>query len=236
MFIILFPFVLPLIFFLFITAIKLGPKYLSFKKSKYREGSGNGFLKTIFDKGSYGEFLTFQCLENLDGFYRLLTNVYIPREDGTTTEIDLILLSPTGIYVIESKNYSGWIFGDEDSRNWTQSLRNGEKNKFFNPICQNKAHINALKKMIGIDEEYIYKSYIVFSERCEIKKGELSLSHLKVLKREELLKTIKDDIKNAPFVLDADRLMAIYSMLKEHCNVDERIKREHIDNIKIKRI
>lgn len=56
--------------------------------------------------------------------------MYVPKDDGTTTEIDLIMLSPMGIYVFESKNYSGWIFGNEKSRYWTQTLENKKKNNF----------------------------------------------------------------------------------------------------------
>jgi hypothetical protein len=52
-----------------------------------------------------------------------MTNLYIPKKDGSTTEIDLIMLSQTGVYVFESKNYSGWIFGDEKSKNWMQTLQ-----------------------------------------------------------------------------------------------------------------
>jgi hypothetical protein len=69
-------------------------------------------LSTIFNSGNYGEFLTFCCLEKLKGDHKLLTNVYLPKKDGSTTEIDLIMIDETGIYVFESKNYSGWIFGD----------------------------------------------------------------------------------------------------------------------------
>ena len=102
--------------------------------SAYKIASGNSFLKTVFDKGNFGEFLTFSYLEKLGDSNKLMTNLYIPKEDGTTTEIDLIMLSHTGIYVFESKNYSGWIFGDEKNRNWIQTLENKQKNRFFNPI------------------------------------------------------------------------------------------------------
>lgn len=60
-----------------------------------------------------------------------MTNLYIPKRDGTITEIDLIMLSQTGIYVFESKNYSGWIFGDEKSKKWMQTLKNKQKTNFL---------------------------------------------------------------------------------------------------------
>ncbi len=214
-----------------VIVIFLLPKYLNFRKSDYYESSGNSFFKTVFDKGNYGEYLTFSYLEGLDSFKRLLTNLYIPKDDGTTTEIDLILLSPSGIYVIESKNYSGWIFGSENSKYWTQTLENKQKNKFYNPIWQNKAHINALKNVIDI-EDYFYTSYIVFSERCELKKIEVDSRDVRVIKRNNLISTIGNDLKYPIKTIDANKLMEIYLELQKYANVDEEVKRVHIETLK----
>ena len=112
--------------------------YLKYRKSSYKDASGNSFLQILFDKGNYGEFLIFSRLEKLERHHRLLTNIYLPKSDGSTTEIDILMIAETGIYVFESKNYSGWIFGDEKGRNWTQVLENKQKNHFYNPVWQNK--------------------------------------------------------------------------------------------------
>lgn len=80
------------------------------------------------------------------------------------------MLSQTGIYVFESKNYSGWIFGDEKSKNWMQTLQSKQKNRFFNPIWQNKGHINALKSETELDNDNLYKSYIIIQEKLGLKK------------------------------------------------------------------
>lgn len=212
--------------------IVLVTKYLEFRKSDYKHESGNSFFQTLFNKGNYGEYLTFRYLEKLDNFKRFVVNVYIPKEDGTTTEIDLIMLSPTGIYVFESKNYSGWIFGDEKSQYWTQTLENKKKNKFFNPIWQNKGHINALKTFLRISNDEIFKSYIVFSERCVLKKVELESSSVKVIKRNQLINTIKEDIRKSKTELNVEEIINIHARLKEFSNVDEEFKRKHIENLK----
>ena len=54
-----------------------------------------------------------------------------------------------GIFCIETKNYIGWIFGSENQDKWTQTLYNGEKNQFLNPLKQNKSHIYHLSKVLG---------------------------------------------------------------------------------------
>ncbi len=215
--------------------LKLLSLYLKYRNSNYKLVSGNSFFKTIFDKGNYGEFLTFTKLEKLSDQNKLLTNLYIPRDDGTTTEVDLVMISPTGIYVFESKNYSGWIFGDEKNKNWTQTLENGQKNRFYNPIWQNKAHINALEAVLNLNDD-AFKSYIIFSERCTLKKINVTSPNVKVIKRDQLIKTIKKDIKDSPELLTPEEVNQIYLSLQKYANVDEVVKQEHIDNIKSKSI
>ena len=213
--------------------LKLLSLYLKYRNSNYKLVSGNSFFKTIFDKGNYGEFLTFVKLEKLGNQNKLLTNLYIPRDDGTTTEVDLVMISPTGIYVFESKNYSGWIFGDEKNKNWTQTLENGQKNRFYNPIWQNKAHINALKAVLNLNDD-AFKSYIIFSERCTLKKINVTSSNVKVIKRDQLIKNVKKDIKDFPEIFTSDEVNKIYSSLQKYTNVDEDIKQAHIEAIKSK--
>jgi hypothetical protein len=212
-------------------AVIVVPKYIKFVNSKYKFASGNGFLKTVLDSGNYGEFLTFTVLERLGKNQKLLTNLYIPKEDGTTTEIDLVLISNTGIYVFESKNFSGWIFGDEKSKNWTQSLPSKQKNQFFNPIWQNNTHINALKNVLDIKDDSLYKNYIVFSERCTLKKISFS-SNVKVIKRDYLLKTIKSDIEFSSKVLAEPEVDKIYNFLQKFSLASDSIKKNHINSLK----
>ena len=214
--------------------IFIGPKYLQFKSSKYKEKSGNSFSKTLFDKGNYGEFLTFRYLEKLNGHFRLLTNLYVPKKDGKTTEVDLVMLSERGVYVFESKNYSGWIFGNEQYKTWTQTLENKQKHQFYNPIWQNNTHINAIKFALELDDENMYKSYIVFSERCTLKKINVTSKHVKVMKRNHLLKTIKQDIAYSDKIFSPYEVDQIFKKLQQYSLADASIKEEHVRNIQRK--
>lgn len=67
---------------------------------------------------------------------KILRNVYLPKDNGETSEIDVLYITQKGIFVFESKNYSGWIFGDEKGQYWTAMLPNRQKNRFYNPIKQ----------------------------------------------------------------------------------------------------
>ncbi|WP_423798566.1 nuclease-related domain-containing protein [Neobacillus sp. SAB-20_R2A] len=192
-------------------------------------------MKTLFDKGNYGEFLTFAELEKLKGPKRLLTNLYLPKYDGTTTEVDLIMLHETGLYVFESKNYSGWIFGDEKSKNWMQVFPNKQKEKFFNPVWQNKAHITALKSTLGRGDEYLIKSYIVFSERCTLKKINVTSQNVKVLKRNAMLSSIKKEITNTRNIMTQIEIDRMYTILHKFSLADSNVKQAHIKQIQMKR-
>ena len=115
----------------------------SYFVSDIKKQTGKGFFQTFTDKGNYGEFLSYKYLFMTPGKREFIHNCYLPTEKGTT-EIDLLMIHETGLYVVESKNYSGWIFGDEKQKDWTQVL-GGKKIKFFNPIRQNAGHIKALR-------------------------------------------------------------------------------------------
>lgn len=156
----------------------------------------------------------------------------MPKADGTTTEIDLVMISQTGIYVFESKNYSGWIFGDENSKYWTQSLKNNIKNKFYNPIWQNNGHINTLKKVLEMNNADLYKSYIIFSERCTLKKINITSPNIRVIKRDALLRTIRYEIENSQRLLTVKEVDKIYIKLLKFVPLDDEIKIRHIENIK----
>lgn len=211
--------------------IVIRPRYIMYKDSTYIAASGNSFINTIFNKGSYGEFLTYYKLEKLSGYNKLLTNLYIPKEDGSTTEIDLVMMSKTGIYVFESKNYSGWIFGSESQRNWTQTFPNNKKFRFYNPIWQNNGHINALKYILGVYDTRLYKSYIIFSERCTLKKINLVSKNVRVIKRNDLLNCMEIDLMGSENLLSVGQIDNIYEKLGKYSLADEKVKQEHINNV-----
>ncbi|MGJ8657947.1 MAG: nuclease-related domain-containing protein [Akkermansiaceae bacterium] len=109
-------------------------------------------------KGWLGEkIMYFFSLKKLNPEkYKLLHDLYLPRPDGTgTTQIDHLVISPHGIFVIETKNYTNWIFGTENQRQWTQQIYKN-KYKFQNPIHQNDLHINALTLFLNADKSLFH--------------------------------------------------------------------------------
>jgi len=104
---------------------------------------------------------------NLDGeVYLRFHDVIIQSKNGTT-QIDHVLLSRYGIFVVETKNYKGWIFGGERQRTWTQSLY-GKKRQFQNPLHQNYKHTKALSECLQVDHNKIH-SIVFFIGDAELK-------------------------------------------------------------------
>ena len=119
------------------------------------------FFKSPFGKGLLGEMLVnFAVNIRLDKQkYHLVKNVTLPTEDGTT-QIDHIVVSEFGIFVIETKNMKGWIFGDEKQKTWTQKIYR-HTSKFQNPLHQNYKHVKTIESALGIDPGKIF-SVVVF--------------------------------------------------------------------------
>ena len=217
-----------LLFLLLALLVRIPLNQGRFKSSGYKDASGHSFFETVLDPGRNGEFLTYSCLERFGEEHKLLTNVYLPKEDGTTTEIDLIMITATGIYVFESKNYSGWIFGDENTKFWTQSLKGGKKFRFYNPIWQNKKHISALQKHLRLGNS-MFRSYIIFSERCELKKMFVHSPEVKVMNRNVLFREVADDMTYLPKVLSILEINQIHTDLNKYALADDATKQAHID-------
>ena len=190
---------------------------------------------SIFDAnfvGKIGERRTEKELKLVKLFGRdgmILRNVYIPKDNGETSEIDVLFICQKGIIVIESKNYSGWIFGNEKDFNWTVSLANGTKNKFYNPIKQNRNHLKWLGQYIG--EAVPLFSMVAFSERCELKNVTVTSSDVLVLKRERVYDGVRRIWESNPDVLDENKIQGLYDQLSKLTNADEAIKQAHVNNI-----
>ncbi len=181
--------------------------------------------------GTRGEKLIHKELNIINLFGRsgkVLKNVYIPTDNETTTEIDLLYITQKGIFVIESKNYSGWIFGNEASLNWTCTLPT-EKNTFYNPIKQNQTHIRWLKNYLN--DKIPYFSIIVFSERCELKEINLTSSDIHVVKRDSLYATVRNIWNNSEDVISEEIINSLYNILNARTKVDNSVKIKHVEDI-----
>ncbi len=100
--------------------------------------------------------------------YHRINNVTLPLVGGGSTQIDHIIVSRYGIFVIETKNYQGWIFGDEKQAKWTQKFANGASFQFQNPLRQNYLHLKTLAELLNLQDNKFH-SMVIFIGDCQLK-------------------------------------------------------------------
>ena len=176
------------------------------------------------DIGSAGEDRVAEELSNLDDDYIVLNNCMFRIKDKTT-QIDHIVVSEYGIFVIETKNYSGWIFGNEKAKYWRQSFKT-EQHQFYNPVKQNHGHVYTLKYLLYKLSNIKYFPIVVFAGTAELK--EIN-STMPVVYEYQLLGMIKSfsDTK----CISHENVKRIVQLLEDRQIDSEEHLEEHIQNI-----
>ncbi|WP_291275219.1 NERD domain-containing protein [Flavobacterium sp.] len=182
-----------------------------------------GLYKTKI-KGVIGEKTTSSILYFLDkSKYKVINNIVL-KTGEITTQIDHLVISDFGIFVIETKNYKGWILGNENSEYWTQVIYK-RKEKLYNPIRQNLSHIKTLKNCLSEYPNLEYKSIIVFSSSAEIKVN----TRTDVVNLSRLLATIKRYTSTNLTEIEKENIFEKINALNL---IDTYDKHEHIKSIK----
>lgn len=131
--------------------------------------SAENSFNTPERKGARGERLVQKALTSVldEKDYRVVSDLILPVAEGTT-QIDHVVLSRFGIFVIETKNMSGWIFGSADQPKWTQLQKGGKRRSFQNPLRQNYAHVLAVQDILGVEPKIVF-NFVVFTGAAEPK-------------------------------------------------------------------
>lgn len=185
-----------------------------------------GILFSIYEakiKGFIGEKAISILINGLpEDKYRVMNNIMLRSSHGLT-QVDHIIVSVYGIFVIETKNYKGWITGGENSENWTKNVF-GHKYKFRNPLKQNYAHVKALMELLDITDKNVFIPVVAFSGYADLKVK----TNQNVIYYGELKGLIKEHTKE----------LLTYEQMNEYAdkiaasNVDSKEnRREHIGQI-----
>lgn len=168
------------------------------KAKKYRKQIQS---VSSMDRGTWSERdlipkLINKCGINPQAIYH---DLFIRKDNGTYTQIDLAVPTPQGIIVFEVKDYSGWIFGNGNSKYWMQILAFGEeKHQFYNPVWQNRSHIAALRKHLPNNQDIPIFNIVVFYGDCEFKNLEYDTSgRVRVIYNTQVVELVKH-IKTLP--------------------------------------
>lgn len=189
-------------------------------------------------KGELGEYKITIQLSQLSKEYRVVNDILLPNPKAKSgySQIDHVILSPYGIFVIETKNFQGTIYGSPAYKQW---LVNG-KFKFMNPFVQNYGHIACIKTLVGPKFKDAFVSIVSFTKRCTFK---TDLSYRKIQSSEliihdvELTETIKRKeaviklTNPMPLLSNAD-IDECYGLITQANIVEEEIRKLHIDTLK----
>lgn len=198
--------------------------------SPYKRQTAKEFMGMIGEKSVYFDVRTAARFQGQN--MKFLSNVYVPKKNGETSEIDLIAVTPKGLLVIESKNYSGWIFGNEQNMYWTVTYRDGQRHRIYSPVRQNRNHILALLSYLGKNVP-VY-SMIVFSNKGKLKNVSVHKEGLWVIQEYEVYPVMRYIKENIPDCLTAQQIEEIYQKLLPLTNVDDTVRQTHKEDIKQK--
>lgn len=187
-------------------------------------------MKLLYPKyrGFMGEFWVKQELKKLPkDKYRVLNDIMV-KQNGTTHQIDHLIISQFGIFVIEMKNYYGYIWGNARKDKWLQQLGYNGKYKYYfkNPIHQNYGHVKALEELLNLDNKY-FIPIVCFSNQVRLSKD------------------IKDDVVQLDYLVSAIKIYqdsiieeqsldTIYNKIVEFNITDKLERKKHVKNIKAK--
>jgi len=156
-------------------------------------------------------------------------DLYIPTQNHTFSQIDLVMLTNVGLIVFEVKDYSGWIFGNGKQQRWTQVLNYGkDKYRFYNPIMQNNKHVYQLKKYI--QEEIPCFSIIVFFGDCELKDITFVPQNTFIAKSYKVLEVINEILSTQKEIFSSDNIPHLLNQAIHYGN-NPNIRQQHIQNI-----
>ncbi|MBR5227236.1 MAG: NERD domain-containing protein [Clostridia bacterium] len=223
--------------------------YIESKKIQERQQQISETLDIAFSKKEHEEVFSDDEYEKQgrEAELKIINNIkrLFPKENiihdsyfqtnTSTTQIDIVAVNTKGIYVIESKDYSGVLKGKCWEKYWTQILnKNKCKYKVYNPIYQNNSHIEALKKnfkKFNIPEE-AFKSYIVFSDRCKL--YITGTSKANIIKACELYYGLAGDFEQSKDILREEQVREVCTRLRNHTFVSRELKEHHKERLQNK--
>ena len=208
------------------------------------------FLRSPKGKGIIGEFRVSKILKKCAlEFGGIELHDFMFRDERSSSQIDNMLLTQKALYVIEVKNYQGYIFGNEVNDEWTVTVkhvntkrtRSGRrynkvhisKHRFYNPIKQNKTHINKIRNLTYILNVLPVYNIVVFGKNAVIKDVEHS-KESNVLHQRDLFRFVKTQESSLTYEIDTNTQIDIIDELHSINIKDKKQRKEHVRNIKKK--
>ena len=176
-------------------------------------------INTTVFKGKYGEYKIHKFLKRSISKEDILLKDLVLSTSADSCQIDHLILSKKGIFVVETKNYSGTIYGNDQQNEWVQSFNFGKQTyKFYSPYKQNQGHIKFLKRIV--DEDVLMYNIIIFFNN--------SIDNIKSssVYTKTGFKAYYNSLKD---IYNTNQVQEIYQEIVKHQNLIS--SKEHISNV-----
>lgn len=216
------------------------------KKNREAQFSGSavkekkGFWASVFSSnrstwaeriGENGERTVSSYLADLECDDYQVFNDLLLRDGNYTTQIDHIILSRYGVFVIETKNVHGKVYGSGNAEFWKQYLpdwgykRYGttQEHQLRNPLWQNAGHIKSLRRLV-FDNDIPIHGIVVFPYETDLYVT-ADQPVLKMWQGVPYIKQYRDK------VLSADQLGFYRRRLLEVISTTESDRQQHLNNV-----
>lgn len=176
-------------------------------------------------KGKRGEKRMAYLLSRLpDNEYKVINDLLL-QSNGYSTQIDHVVVSVYGIFVIETKNRKGWISGGENTEMWTQTLYR-HKYQLRNPVWQNNGHITAIKRELSDPGRLTFYNIVAFSRQARLRRVNKALPVMHLRQVVPYIKRFTEPVISEQLVKD------IYSRLLSANITDKAARRAHVKQAK----
>lgn len=198
-----------------------------------------------YEKGTYqwnllipkDEWLEKQSFETLSKVYglglkKILVDILIPSFNGHTNQLDLVFINRSGIYVIEVKNFTCILEGN-NTDDWVRKEFNGKRNKIHNPIKQNLSHIKSLQKILHYYPDEYFKSIVLLADSCKFQyDNNTDLEYdTRVVNYKDLKATIRELTKSSEKIFSDENIYRIYDELSEYARYSNEDRRKHLEYV-----
>ena len=177
-------------------------------------------------RGSFGEMIVASIFDNRffgDEEHYIVNDLLFGTPDGKTHQIDHVVIYKTGVFCVETKNIVGLIIGHQDANEWKVYVHSGaEPYNIYNPLMQNKGHVNVLSKFLNRSGIHSVVVFIKGNKPKDCSEAVINIQEL------------KDYIKNyrCEKELNSNEMKEIYGLLTSHKEVVDIMKTDHIKNVK----
>lgn len=185
----------------------------------------------LMAKSEFLEYKTFNTIKCIDGFKKILVDLLINLDDKKSSQIDLVALHKSGIYVIECKNTSCSISGNYSDEYWSYS-----NNSRYSPLYQNNSHIEALKNKLNIYDDFYFNSIVVFGNKSNFNINNDSYDkqfyNPYIINQKDIKSTLYKISKEKEDLLSDDELINIYQKLSAYSRPTPKDKLRHLEYVK----